>query len=141
MSSLNEPLIHLNKAANWSEKQDHLYIGVASFGYALLHTWFYLLETESVPSILTDLYRFDMVTGWIALLLFLPVAMTSNTPSVHTLGQRWKSVQRLTYAASIIGFIHILSLNGWSNPWESLIVASPLLVLEAWRVRRFLSTR
>jgi hypothetical protein len=23
-SSLNEPLIHLNNAANWSKKQDHL---------------------------------------------------------------------------------------------------------------------
>ncbi len=115
-------------------------IGVASFGYSVLHTWFYLLETGTASAILKEAQRFDMATGWMALLLFLPVALTSNNMSSRALGARWKSLQRWTYAASVIGLVHILSLNNWGNPWEAVIIVTPLIVLQVWRVRRNLSS-
>lgn len=112
------------------------YLGVAGFAYALLHVFFYWQETVRIDVILKEFAQFDMWTGWLSLLLFVPVALTSNNLSVRLLRRKWKPVQRWTYAASIIGFIHILSLNRWANPWEALIIAAPLLLLEAWRIRR-----
>lgn len=91
------------------------YLGVAGFGYALLHVWFYLVETGSTGAVLAEAPRFDMWTGWLSLLIFVPVALTSNNGAVRWLGRRWKPAQRWVYAASVIGLIHVLSLNDWAT--------------------------
>lgn len=112
------------------------YLGVASFGYAGLHTLFYLVDTGSAGHAIADLARLDIWSGWLSLLIMVPLALTSSNGWVRRLGPRWKSLQRGAYAAALLGFLHALSLNGWEDPWEPLIVAAPLIALQVWRMRQ-----
>ena len=112
------------------------HLGIASFGYGLLHTLFYALDARSLSKMVSELTQLDIWTGWLALLIMVPLALTSNDAAVRKLGRRWKTLQRWAYAAAILGLLHALSLNNWDDPWEPLIVTAPLLVLQGLRIRR-----
>lgn len=118
------------------------YLGVASFGYALLHTAFYLVDAGSAERVLVEITRLDIWTGWASLLIMAPLAMTSSDWWIRRLGPRWKSLQRLAYAAALLGLLHAVSLNDWDDPWEPVIVSAPLIALQIWRsVRNFVLHR
>lgn len=110
------------------------YFGVASFGYAALHTLFYIMGESSLDSILAQATRFDLATGWLAFLIFLPLAATSFDAAVRALGPRWKSLQRWTYAAAILTLLHWASLHNWSHPWGAVVQFTPLALLTAYRL-------
>ncbi|SDY96306.1 ferric reductase-like transmembrane domain-containing protein [Citreimonas salinaria] len=110
------------------------YLGVASFGYALWHTLFYIVDAGSARSVIADLPRLDIWTGWLSLMILVPLAATSSDAAVRRLGRGWKPLQRWTYAAALLGLLHALSLNGWEDTVEPLVVAGPLIVLQVWRV-------
>ena len=111
--------------------------GVASFGYAVLHTLLYLLDKASPAQVISELPKLDIWSGWASLLIMLPLALTSSDGWVRRLGARWKSLQRFAYAAAIFGLLHAVSLNAWDDPWEPLIVAAPLIALQLWRVSKY----
>ncbi len=117
------------------------YIGVASFAYAALHTLFYVAAKQGLDPVLAELPKIYIWTGWVSFLLLVPLALTSNNAAVRRLRKRWKPLQRLIYPAALIGLLHIVSLHDWENPWEPLLIASPLIVLELWRVRVRLKRR
>lgn len=117
------------------------YLGVASFGYALLHTLFYLLDAGSAAKVLAQLPRLDIWSGWLSLLIMAPLALTSSDGWVRRLGPRWKSLQRWAYAAALLGLLHAVSLNDWDDPWEPLIVSAPLIALQIWRMHRYAMRR
>ncbi len=54
------------------------YFGVAAFGYAALHTAVYLIDADGWSEITGDLPKFYIWTGWLAFLIFIPLAATSN---------------------------------------------------------------
>lgn len=81
------------------------YFGVASFMYAALHTLVYL-DKQDLASILEDSLAFEMWTGWLALLIFLLLAVTSNDRAVAWLKRRWKTLHRLVYVATALTFLH-----------------------------------
>lgn len=117
------------------------YLGVASFGYALLHTLLYVLDAGSSAMVIREVSRLDIWSGWAALLIMAPLALTSSDHWVRRLGPRWKSLQRLAYAAALLGFLHAVSLNNWDDPWEPLVVSAPLIALQARRVHRYVTQR
>jgi sulfoxide reductase heme-binding subunit YedZ len=90
--------------ARWLARQRR-YFGVASFMYAALHTLVYL-DKQDLASIIEDSLGFEMWTGWLALLVFLLLAITSNDRAVAWLKRRWKTLHRLVYAAAALTFIH-----------------------------------
>jgi sulfoxide reductase heme-binding subunit YedZ len=90
--------------ARWLAKQRR-YFGVASFMYAALHTLVYL-DKQDLASIIEDSLTFEMWTGWLALLVFLLLAITSNDRAVAWLKRRWKALHRLVYVATALTFIH-----------------------------------
>ncbi|SDY85073.1 sulfoxide reductase heme-binding subunit YedZ [Citreimonas salinaria] len=110
------------------------YLGVAGFGYALLHTLFYVVDAGSAGRVIADLPRLDIWTGWVSLMILVPLAATSSGAAVRRLGRWWKPLQRWTYAAALLGLLHALSLNEWEDPVEPLVVAAPLIALQVWRV-------
>jgi sulfoxide reductase heme-binding subunit YedZ len=81
------------------------YLGVAAFAYAALHTIVYL-DKQDLAGIVEDSMLFEMWTGWLALLIFLLLAVTSNDRAVAWLKRRWKTLHRLVYAAAALTFIH-----------------------------------
>jgi len=106
-------------------------LGVAAFGYALLHLAFYILDMRSVAAMLDELGLPGIWTGWLALALMIPPAAISFNLAMRRLGRNWKKVQRLVYLALIIGLVHWVLLD-WA--WQpALVHLAPLMI--AWILR------
>ncbi|SIT82182.1 sulfoxide reductase heme-binding subunit YedZ [Yoonia rosea] len=115
-------------------KRNRRYLGVASFGYALLHTIFYLLDKASLTTVVDELPRLYIWTGWIAFIIFVPLALTSMDYFVRKMGTWWKWLQRWTYAAAVLTLVHWAALNDWDGAAAALVHFGPLIALEAYRV-------
>lgn len=81
-------------------------IGVASFGYAALHTATYLERKWGYGYIWKEAQSVELGTGWIAFAIFLALAVTSNDASVRLLKRRWKTLHRWVYLATALVFAH-----------------------------------
>lgn len=81
-------------------------LGVASFLYAAFHTLVYLWNKGSVALVLEEFARPYMWTGWLALALFIPLAVTSNDVSLRAMKRSWKRLHRLVYPAAALVFVH-----------------------------------
>jgi sulfoxide reductase heme-binding subunit YedZ len=106
------------------------YFGVAAFAYALLHALVYLQRSADLPRILAEAAEAGLLTGWIGLALFLPLAITSNDASVRRLGRAWKKLHRLVYAAAAASFAHWIlvafdptTAYVYLAVWAALVVA------------------
>lgn len=82
------------------------YIGVAAFGYSLLHAGAYLERQAAFAPIVTEAAEPALATGWIALLVMLALAVTSNDTAVRRLRAGWKWLHRTVYAAAVLTFAH-----------------------------------
>ncbi|WP_102126671.1 protein-methionine-sulfoxide reductase heme-binding subunit MsrQ [Deinococcus planocerae] len=84
-------------------------LGLLAFGYAALHFLIYLFDQGFVPSaIVTDVLERPFITvGFTALLLLLPLALTSRADSVRRLGfARWQRLHRLVYVSVGLAALH-----------------------------------
>lgn len=84
-------------------------LGLLAFFYAALHFAIYLFDQGwSLSSILEDVLKRPFVTaGFTALLLLLPLALTSTPASVRRLGfARWTRLHQLVYVAASLGTLH-----------------------------------
>lgn len=113
-------------------------LGVASFAYALAHAIAYILRQAEVALIVDEARSADMLTGWIALLLFLPLALTSNDYAVRRLKKRWKMLHRLIYVAALLTLAHwVLTAYDPTTGYFALAIVVVLLAMRVVRpVRR-----
>ena len=109
------------------------YFGVAAFGYSALHTLLYLIDEGAVALAASELAKLYIWTGWVAFLIFVPLAFTSTDGWVRRLGTRWKTLQRLAYAAAIFTLIHWAALNDWGGFAPALVHFAPLTALQLYR--------
>lgn len=133
-------LIKGTSLARWMRKSRR-YFGVAAFAYALVHTVFYLIDKGSWARVMGELPRFYIWTGWIAFLIFIPLALTSMDYAVRRMGPNWKRLQRLTYLAAVLTLLHWASLHNWRHPETALITFAPLIALEIMRVGMWVRRR
>ncbi|MGI9503548.1 MAG: sulfite oxidase heme-binding subunit YedZ [Geminicoccaceae bacterium] len=110
------------------------YLGVAAFGYALLHTIFYVVDLGSVSAVLSDSLKLSIWTGWVAFLIFVPLALTSNDWAMRRMKQAWKPLQRWVYVAAGMTLGHWIFLEYELGP--ALVHFLPLIALETYRVVR-----
>lgn len=115
-------------------KKNRRYFGVAAFGYAALHLIVYFVDRGTFAKVLSDVTKFDMWTGWLAFLIFLPLAATSFDAAVKTMGTNWKWVQRWVYAAAVLTLMHWATHDDFKGLVPALIHFTPLALLEAYRV-------
>ena len=115
-------------------RRNRRYLGVAAFGYAALHTIFYLIDRAALDPVLSDLPRLYIWTGWVAFLIFVPLAVTSNDGFVRRLGTWWKWLQRWTYAAAVLTLVHWAALHDWGGVAPALVHFGPLALLEGYRI-------
>ena len=94
-----------NRWLNWLVARRRA-IGVAAFGYALLHLVFYLIDMGNLDDILAEWLAPGIWTGWAAFALMLPLAVTSNDRSMRWLRAGWKRLQRLVYPAAVLTLLH-----------------------------------
>lgn len=136
IAMLASPLVLLLKGwrgPRWLKK-NRRYFGVAAFGYAALHTVFYLIDKSSVETVMNELPRFYIWTGWLAFIIFVPLGMTSMDYFVRTMGKWWKVLQRFTYAAAVLTLLHWAALHDWGGVGPAMVHFVPLGLLEAYRV-------
>lgn len=106
-------------------------LGVAAFAYAMLHLGFYLIDMGNIDDILAEFWALGIWTGWAAMLLFVPLALTSNDASVRALKAGWKRLQRLVYPAAVLVLVHWIFIH--NNLGPALVHFVPLAALIAAR--------
>jgi sulfoxide reductase heme-binding subunit YedZ len=112
-------------------------LGLFAFAYVLLHfsVWVVLDFFFDWELMLADIVKRPYITvGMTALVLLVPLAVTSTSGMIRRLGGKtWRRLHRLAYVAAILGVLHYLWLAkvGVHTPW---IYAAVLTVLLAIRV-------
>jgi sulfoxide reductase heme-binding subunit YedZ len=113
-------------------------LGLFAFFYAVVHFTVYLvLDLELNFHMLgADIVKRPYITiGFTALLLLIPLAITSTNRMMRRLGRRWQSLHRLVYVIAVLGVWHFY----WQvkrDVREPLIYAGLLAILLAYRVLR-----
>lgn len=108
------------------------YLGVAAFGYALAHTVLYLIDMGTLEAVLGETFLLGIWTGWLAMFIFVPLAITSNDWSVKRLGRHWKRLQQTVYVAAIATLLHWIFVH--NNIGPALVHFVPLAALETYRI-------
>ena len=115
-------------------------LGLVAFAYVVLHfaAWLTIDMGLRWAQIIPDLYkRWYILIGMSALLLLIPLAVTSNNWSIRKLGARtWNRLHRLAYPATALAMIHFLMV-GKVYTWEVLIYAAVVSALLIARVVKF----
>lgn len=88
-------------------------LGLYAFGYVVLHmlvfVWLdYRLDWELIWIDVGE--KRYIYAGSAALLLLLPLALTSNRAAMRRLGKRWKLLHRLVYVAVALAVLHFFLL-------------------------------
>ena len=92
------------------------HFGVAAFGYAVLHLLFYIIDMGTIDDMLAEALAPGIWTGWAAMALMVPLALTSNDASVRALRSGWKRLQRLVYPVAILTVLHWIWVHNNLGP-------------------------
>jgi len=120
---------------NWLLRFRRMF-GLFAFFYVLLHFLAYagLDQRFALALILEDIAERPYITvGMTALVLLLPLALTSTKGMMRRLGKRWQKLHRLIYVIGILGVWHFY----WQvklDTLEPLVYAGILTALLAFRL-------
>lgn len=126
---------------NWLAKHRRT-LGLFAFAYGVLHlsVWMFL-DVQLIISeyvgwdvVKTDLLKRPYITiGMLALLLMLPLVITSTKGMIKRLGKSWVKLHRLTYLIVILGLIHFFMAVklDWREPLVYTLIVAALL---GWRI-------
>lgn len=118
------------------------YIGLASFGYAFLHSLFFLVDQRVRGVNEQEFFSFGIWTGWLAFMFLLLLAITSNAFAMKELGRDWKTVQRFVYLAAVLTLLHWVYVDVRHQQWgPALLHFSPVIILSVYRVYRVYVTK
>ena len=111
-------------------------LGLFAFFYVLLHLLAYAVIDQRLAfgAIIEDILERPYITvGMAAVLLLLPLAVTSTNRMMRRLGRRWQQLHRLVYLIAILAVTHYW----WQvkqDILEPLIYAVILAVLLGYRI-------
>lgn len=87
-------------------------LGLFAFFYAVLHFLIYVLVDQGLdlPAIVADVVERPFISvGFLALLLLVPIAVTSTNDWVKRLGyQRWLHIHQLVYVVLVLAVLHFI---------------------------------
>ena len=110
-------------------------LGLTAFYFVAVHfaVWAFI-DLQDLSAVWADIVKRPYVTvGMVALLLMIPLALTSNTPSIRRLGPKWNKLHKLTYGICLLGALHFLWLvKGFQI--EPLVYAALILGLLTLRM-------
>ncbi|HEX2206013.1 MAG TPA: protein-methionine-sulfoxide reductase heme-binding subunit MsrQ [Longimicrobium sp.] len=110
-------------------------LGLFAFFYACLHFLTYMVDQGFDPGyIVEDVVERPYVTaGFTALVLLVPLAVTSTRGWIRRLGKRWQKLHRLVYIAGGLAVVHFLWLVK-ADLREPLVWAAVFAALIALRL-------
>jgi methionine sulfoxide reductase heme-binding subunit len=113
-------------------------LGLLAFYYVLMHflTYMVLDQFLNVTTIIADIVKRPFITiGMAALVMLVPLALTSNAWSIRRLGQRWTKLHRLAYVITASGALHFAMSVKVVGPEQAIYLAL-VAVLLGWRAVR-----
>jgi len=134
----------LRRLTGWNRIQSvRRMVGLWAFFYALSHFLIYVVFNQlgQISAIVEDVIeRPFILSGMVALVILLALAVTSPRFMVRRLGRNWARLHRLVYVAAIAGVVHFV----WGQKAdisEPLLWAYALTVLLGFRVVRAIRRR
>lgn len=115
-------------------------LGLYGFGYALVHFFIFIgVDYRFAFDLIWDdlaTKRYILV-GLAALLIFIPLAITSTRAWMKRLGRQWKQLHKLTYIAVPLAVVHYIWLvkADLRDPLLYATIVAVLLLLRLPRVR------
>lgn len=112
-------------------------LGLFAFFYASMHfmIWLGVDHFFDFSDIAKDIIKRPYITvGFSALVLLIPLAVTSTNAMIKRLGKNWKRLHQTVYVIGVLGVLHYLWLVKADNR-EPLIYATILIALlgvRAW---------
>jgi len=134
LTLLMSPLKQLSGWGLWLKLRRML--GLYAFFYAVLHFLIWGLADHQFngQSIWLDIQERPYIAlGFSALVLLLPLALTSTKGMMRRLGKRWKALHRLIYPIAILVIAHFLWLVK-ADYREVLLYALIVSALLIWRL-------
>ena len=113
-------------------------LGLISFYYVLAHFAVYIILDRGLvfSSILSDILKRPYIMfGMAALVMLIPLALTSNRWSIRRLGSRWNTLHKLSYFILIAGVLHFV-LARKSLTLEPVFYLSVMFILLGYRAIR-----
>ena len=116
-------------------------LGLFAFFYVLMHFLTYAILDQGLlfSAIIEDILERPYITlGITALLMLIPLAITSTKGMMRRLGRRWQQLHRLIYPISILGVWHFY----WQvkqdilEPLVYALILTLLLGFRLWRHRQ-----
>ena len=119
-------------------------LGLYAFFYAVLHLVTYSIFDKSLdlPAIVGDVIQRPFIAvGMLALVLLIPLAVTSTNAWVKRLGgKNWARLHKLSYPIAILGVLHFWMIVK-SDVFYPAIFGMVLLLLLGWRVFNYFRSR
>ena len=114
-------------------------LGLFAFFYGVVHFMCYawLDMGLDLALIVPDIAKRNFIlVGTAALLLMLPLALTSFNRAIRTLGAaRWQALHRAVYAVAVLALLHFFWMRAGKNDFAEVAVYAALVaVLLGWRL-------
>ena len=121
-------------------------LGLWAFAYGVMHLLLYFVFDQSLSfstTIRDVIKRPFILFGMTALLLMLPLALTSTTSSIKRLGAaRWKRLHQLVYLSAIAAVVHFfMFVKADIRLPVAFIIAVGILLIYRAAVARFPNLR
>jgi ferredoxin-NADP reductase/DMSO/TMAO reductase YedYZ heme-binding membrane subunit len=117
-------------------------LGLSGFAYAFFHLVIYFAFDRNLDlssTISEILSRRFLQVGFLAVLLMIPLAVTSTNSMIRWLGaKRWKLLHRAAYVVAILGVAHyyLLVKSDVRQPLAFAAVLTPLLLFRVYDLVR-----
>lgn len=82
------------------------HFGLASAIYAFVHLVHYVLYTRYLGEIWIEAFDLALLTGWIGLIIYIALTLTSNAWSTRHMGRGWKRLHLLIYPTTALVLWH-----------------------------------
>ncbi len=131
----------LRQALNWVEVvRCRRGLGLWTFTYGVLHLMAYIWLDMGldVAAVVADVGKRPFIlVGMLALVLMLPLALTSFNRAVRWLGSpRWRLLHRLVYTVALLALLHYYWMRSGKRLYSEVhVYAAILAVLLGWRLR------
>ena len=139
LTLLVTPLRHLTEW-HWLIRIRRM-LGLFCFAYATVHALaFFGLDHEFDPrSVILDILKRPFITvGFVAFLLLVPLAATSNQWAIrHLGGRRWQELHRSVYAIAILATVHYFWLVKASALVWPMLYGILVVILLGWRAQKW----
>ncbi len=118
-------------------------LGLFAFFYASLHFLTYLVVDQffDFGAIVADIVKRPFITvGFTALVLLVPLAVTSTNGWVRRLGyRRWERIHKLVYVSGVLAVVHFIwrvKIDASQPLTYAFILAALLAVRVVWWLRK-----